>query len=198
MTAEQPVTRRNLRKRGPCLTRRISKSFDDGIFVLFTGINRNSQKISKLKLDAEEWQNKHDDAADKIKKLEQEQLEKDNQIQALTRKNEVLEENLEKLEAEVSSHKATAEEATNLKTSNDNYTRKHQALEEELEASDRELKETTAKLRETDVKAETLEKKVTSLEAEKEDLETKLEDLTAKYNAAKAELEEISAQLEAF
>ena len=48
-----------------------------------------------MKLDAEKWQEKSDELSDRIKELEQENLEKDNQIQALTRKNQVLEEEVE-------------------------------------------------------------------------------------------------------
>ena len=85
-----------------------------------------------MKLDAEKWQEKSDELGDRIKELEQENLEKDNQIQALTRKNQVLEEEVEKLETSLNEIKQTADESHSLKTSNDNYTKKNQVLEEEL------------------------------------------------------------------
>lgn len=156
-----------------------------------------NQKINNLKLDAEKWQEKSDEYADRVKELEQESLEKDHQIQALTRKNQVLEEQVEKLEGDLTEIKRTAEESHSLKTSNENYSKKNLVLEEELEEADKNLKETTEKLRETDIKAEQLERKVTTLESEKEEWERKYEELTEKYQAAKAELEEISQQLEA-
>ena len=113
------------------------------------------------------------------------------------RKNHVLEEQVEKLETDIDGIKKTADESHSLKTSNENYTKKNQVLEEELEEADKNLRETTAKLRETDIKAEQLERKVASLEAEKEEWERKYEDLTGQHAAAKAELDEISQQLEA-
>lgn len=135
--------------------------------------------------------------ADRIKELEQENLEKDHQIQALTRKNQILEEQVEKLETDITEVKETADQSHSLRTTNENYTKKNQVLEDELEEADKNLKETTAKLRETDIKAEQLERKVASLESEKEDLEKKFETLAEQHNAAKAELDEISQQLEA-
>lgn len=149
-----------------------------------------------MKLDAEKWQEKSDDLAVRIKELEQENLEKDHQIQALTRKNATLEENVEKLEADLEEFKQSAGESHSLKTTNDNYTKKNQLLEEELEASDKNLKETTEKLKETDIKAEQLERKVTSLETEKEEWEHKYEELSAQHLSVKAELDEIAQQLE--
>lgn len=150
-----------------------------------------------MKADAEKWQEKADEHADRIKTLEQETLDKDHQIQALTRKNEVLEEQVEKLEADMKEVKETASQSHLLQTSNENYTKKNQVLETELEEADRNLKETTAKLRDTDLKAEQLERKVASLEKEKDEWERKYEELTEKHHAAKAELDEISQQLEA-
>lgn len=150
-----------------------------------------------MKLDAEKWQEKSDELGDRIKELEQENLDKDHQIQALTRKNQVLEDQVEKLETDVSEIKETADQSHSLKTTNENYTKKISVLEEELEEADKNLKETTSKLRDTDIKAEQLDRKVASLESEKEDLEKKYEELTEKYNAAKSELDEISQQLEA-
>ena len=85
----------------------------------------------------------------------------------MTRKNQVLEEEVEKLETSLNEIKEAADESHSLKTSNENYTKKNQVLEEELEEADKNLKETTEKLRETDVKAEQLERKVASLESEK-------------------------------
>lgn len=148
-------------------------------------------------MDAEKWQEKSDELAAKIKELEQDNLDKEHQILALTRKNQVLEEQVEKLETDLEGIKQTADESHSLKTSNDNYTKKNQVLEEELEEADKNLRETTAKLRETDIKAEQLERKVASLEAEKDEWERKFEDLTTQHSAAKAELDEISQQLEA-
>ena len=54
----------------------------------------------------------------------------------------------------------SADESHSLKTSNENYTKKNQVLEEELEEADKNLKETTEKLRETDVKAEQLKERL--------------------------------------
>ena len=64
-----------------------------------------------MKLDAEKWQEKSDELSDRIKELEQENLEKDNQIQALTRKNQVLEEEVEKLETSLNEIKEAADES---------------------------------------------------------------------------------------
>lgn len=149
-----------------------------------------------MKEEAEQWQEKADESAAKVKALEQDLLEKENEIKALTTRNQALEETQETLEGELEQHKKIAGDATHLETSNENALKKNAALEEELEASDKTLKETTAKLREMDVKVETLENKVASLEAEKEDLETKLEAVEEKYTKANAELEEITKELE--
>lgn len=131
-----------------------------------------------------------------MKALEQELLERENEIKSLTTRNQTLEESNEKLQDELDNHKKIAGDATHLETSNENALKKNAALEEELEASDKTLKETTAKLRETDIKVETLENKVTSLEGEKEALEAQLEAVEAKYTKANAELEEITKELE--
>lgn len=150
-----------------------------------------------MKLEAEEWQEKHDGVNDKVKQLEQENMDKTHEIQALTRKNQVLEEQLEKTEAELVENKATANESTSLKTSNENYNKKIQTLEEEIEESNDNLKKTTELLRESDLKLEQANKKIESLEAEKDDSEKKLEELEAKYAKAKEELEAITLELDA-
>lgn len=155
------------------------------------------QKINGFKLEAEKWQEKADELAENIKVLQQDNDEKDNQIASLNRKNVILEEEVEKLESNLTEVKATANESHSLQASNENYTKKLQVLEQELDEADKNLKETTAKLRETDIRAEQLERKVTSLEAEKEEAEKKYEALAEQYNAAKGELDEITQQLEA-
>lgn len=157
---------------------------------------QTNQKLNSLKLETEAAQSKADEYSDRVKQLEQDVMQRDQEIASLTHKNTLLETEVEELETHLKDAKGAAEEGAATGSQNESLVKKISLLEDELEASDRNLRETTEKLRQTDVKAEHLERRVTSVEAERDEWEKKFEDLSEKYASAKAELEEITLQLE--
>jgi tropomyosin, fungi type len=69
-------------------------------------------------------------------------------------------------------------------------------LKETTEKSSFDNIQANDRLRQVDVKADYLERKVTSLERERDELEKKLDEMTEKYKAAKSELDDVNAQLD--
>ncbi len=103
------------------------------------------QKMNQLRLSAEESQAKSEEFAVKVKTLEQENLQKEQEIVSLTHKNSVLEAEVEKFETQVKELKATASEGQQHGTQNETLTRRLQLLEEEAEEADRTLREANEK-----------------------------------------------------
>lgn len=81
----------------------------------------------------------------KVKALEQENTAKEQEIRSLTHKNGVLEQDLEKVEAEVKKLKTEVGEMGHHGTQNESLQRRLQILEEEAEESDRNIRETNDK-----------------------------------------------------
>jgi len=154
------------------------------------------EKINALKLEADSAHEKHEQSEVQVKKLQDEILQKDQEIASLTHKNSVLESEVAALEGRLDEAKVQADQGAQHGSHNESLTKKISLIETELEESDRNLRETTEKLRQTDVKAEHFEKKVTSVEKERDEWEVKYEKLAEQYAAAKAELEDIQSQLE--
>ena len=76
----------------------------------------------------------------KVKALEQENLTKDQEIRSLSHKNQLLEEEVDKLETSLSEAKAASAEGSAHSKTNENLTRKLQILEDEAEEAQRKLK----------------------------------------------------------
>ena len=78
----------------------------------------------------------------KVKALEQENLTKDQEIRSLSHKNQLLEEEVDKLETSLSEAKAASAEGSAHSKTNENLTRKLQILEDEAEEAQKKLKST--------------------------------------------------------
>ena len=81
----------------------------------------------------------------KVKQLEAETTQKEQEITSLTHKNSVLEAEVEKLEGQVKIHKDEAGAGAQAGTQAESLQRKIQVLEEEAEESDRTIRELNEK-----------------------------------------------------
>ncbi|KAI9781948.1 MAG: hypothetical protein M1839_005541 [Geoglossum umbratile] len=151
--------------------------------------------MNSLRIEADEANTKVEDLKAKIKALEQENLQKEQEITSLSHRNQVLEAEVDKLEVKVKDAKAAADEGTAHGTLNETLQRKLQILEEEAEEADKNLRETNDKLRQTDVKAGHYERKVAALEASRDQWETKYEEMSKKFNDVKKELDEYISEI---
>lgn len=103
------------------------------------------QKMNTLRIEADENQAKAEELAAKVKTLEQENLAKEQEITSLTHRNQLLEAEVEKLEAGIKEAKIAAGESSQHGQQNEALTRKLQLLEEEAEQADKTLRETNEK-----------------------------------------------------
>lgn len=103
------------------------------------------QKMNALRIEADENQTKAEEAQAKIKSLEQENLQKEQEITSLTHRNQLLEGEVEKLETGVKEAKNLAGESAQHGQQNETLTRRLQLLEEEAEEADKTLRETNEK-----------------------------------------------------
>lgn len=101
--------------------------------------------MNQLRLEADEAAAKVEDLQSKIKVLEQENLQKEQEITSLSHKNSVLESEVDKLETQVKELKSAAEDGAQTGTQNETLTRRLQLLEEEAEEADKTLRETNEK-----------------------------------------------------
>lgn len=104
-----------------------------------------SQKLTALRVEADNAVSRAEEAEAKNKKYEQSLLEKDQEITSLQHKLSILDADLEKAEAKIADSKAATEEGEHSKTANEGLTRKIQLLEEELDAAEKNVKETVEK-----------------------------------------------------
>lgn len=101
--------------------------------------------MNALRVEADESAAKVEELSTKIKSLEQENLQKEQEITSLQHKNSVLEQEVEKLEKLHGDAKQAADESAQHGTQNDALQRKLQLLEEEAEENDKQLRETNEK-----------------------------------------------------
>ena len=101
--------------------------------------------MEALRLEADESHGKVEELQTKVKTLEQENLQKEQEITSLQHKNSVLEKEVEKLEDMHGKAKKDADESAQHGTQNESLTRKVQLLEEEAEENDKNLRETNEK-----------------------------------------------------
>ncbi len=104
-----------------------------------------NQKMNALRLEADENQAKAEELQTKVKTLEQENLQKEQEITSLTHRNQLLEAEVEKLETGIKEAKSAAGESAQHGQQNESLTRRLQLLEEEAEAADKTLRETNEK-----------------------------------------------------
>jgi tropomyosin, fungi type len=103
------------------------------------------QKMNSLRIEADENAAKAEELKEKVKKLEQDNLQKEQEITSLNHRNSLLESEVEKLETGIKEAKALASESSGHSTQNEALTRKLQVLEEEAEQADKTLRETNEK-----------------------------------------------------
>ena len=103
------------------------------------------QRLTQLRVEADNAVTRAEDAEGKNKKYEQDILSKDQEITSLTHKVSVLEADIEKMESKLRESKESAQDAEANKTTNDALTRKVTLLEEELDTAEKNLKEVTEK-----------------------------------------------------
>ena len=101
--------------------------------------------MNSLRIEADENASKAEELKTKVKTLEQENLQKEQEITSLTHRNQLLEGEVEKLETGVKEAKALASESSQHGQQNEALTRRLQLLEEEAETSDKTLRETNDK-----------------------------------------------------
>ncbi len=101
--------------------------------------------MSSLRLEADEANQKAEELAARVKTLEQENLAKEQEITSLSHRNQVLESEVEKLEATVAEVKAKLDDSGHKGRENEALTRKIQILEDEAEQADRTIRETNEK-----------------------------------------------------
>lgn len=101
--------------------------------------------MNALRLEADESGAKVEELSSKVKSLEQENLQKEQEITSLQHKNSVLEQEVDKLENLHKDAKAAADESAQHGTTNETLQRRLQLLEEEAETNDKNLRETNEK-----------------------------------------------------
>ncbi len=103
------------------------------------------QKMNSLRIEADENASKAEELKTKVKALDQENLQKEQEITSLTHRNQLLESEVDKLETGVKEAKTLAGESAQHGQQNEALTRKLQLLEEEAESADKTLRETNEK-----------------------------------------------------
>jgi tropomyosin, fungi type len=174
-----------------------------------------NKKMNALRIEADENQSKAEELQTKVKALEQENLSKEQEITSLTHRNQLLEAEVEKLEAALKEAKGIAGESAQHGAQNEALTRRLQLLEEEAEEADKTIRETNEKyvyplasaiasldanyacdrLRQTDVKAGHYERKVQALEQDRDQWEAKYEEMAKKHGDLQKELHELEVSM---
>lgn len=103
------------------------------------------QKLNSLRVEADAAIERAEEAESKNKRLEQDSLQKEQEITSLQHKLSLMETELEKAEGKLQDHKVNAEEQDSSKSNVDNLSRKITMLEDELDATEKNLRETTEK-----------------------------------------------------
>jgi len=101
--------------------------------------------MAALRLEADESAAKAEEYKTKVKTLETETTQKEQEITSLAHKNQVLEGEVEKLEALVKTYKDEAGAGAQAGSQAESMQRKIQVLEEEAEESDRTIRELNEK-----------------------------------------------------
>lgn len=101
--------------------------------------------MEALRVEADESSAKVDELKSKVKTLEQENLQKEQEITSLQHKLSVAEGEVEKLETAHGDAKRAVDESAQAGTQNESLQRKVQLLEEEAEENDKTLRETNEK-----------------------------------------------------
>jgi tropomyosin len=103
------------------------------------------KRMNALRVEADEAHDQVEELKAKVKALEQENLSKEQEITSLNHRNQLLEEEVEKLESSVKDAKDAANQSAQHDTQNEALQRRVQLLEEEAEENDKTLRETNEK-----------------------------------------------------
>jgi cell division protein FtsB len=101
--------------------------------------------MNALRIEADESSSKAEEYKARVKTLEAENTQKEQEITSLSHKNQVLESEVEKLETSVKTYKDEAAGGAASSTQAESLQRKIQVLEEEAEESDRTIRELNEK-----------------------------------------------------
>jgi tropomyosin len=101
--------------------------------------------MAALRLEADTANTKVEELQAKVKTLEQENLQKEQELTSLQHKNRLLEEEVDKLETGIKEAKSLADESSAHGTHAEALQRRLQLLEEEAEEADKNLRETNDK-----------------------------------------------------
>jgi tropomyosin len=101
--------------------------------------------MQALRLEADDSAQKAEEYKNKLKTLETENTQKEQEITSLSHKNQVLESEVEKLEGQVKTFKDEAGAGAGASSQVEAMQRKIQVLEEEAEESDRTIRELNEK-----------------------------------------------------
>jgi tropomyosin, fungi type len=104
-----------------------------------------AKKMQALRVEADEHQAKREELQVRVKTLEQDALAKEQEITSLTHRNQLLEGEVEKLEAGLKEAKDAAGQSAQHGQQNESLQRRLQLLEEEAEEADKTLRETNDK-----------------------------------------------------
>ncbi|PVU90936.1 hypothetical protein BB559_003475 [Furculomyces boomerangus] len=159
-------------------------------------MDKLKDKINSIRLEAEAASARADAAEMALKQLNDQQTEREHEINSLTNRVSMLEEELERKDAKIAETKQLVEDNENSKNAGDTLSKRIHMLEEKLEEAELELQQTKEKLRNMDIKADTLERTVAQMENERNDFERKHEELNEKYIKIKEEHEETIKALE--
>ena len=100
------------------------------------------QRLTQLRLEADNAVARAEEAEAKNKTLQQELLSKEQDIQSLTHRLSNAESQLDKAEGQISAAKLVHDEHETSKTTNEGLQRKIQLLEDELDKAEKNLKDT--------------------------------------------------------
>jgi len=101
--------------------------------------------MNQLRLEADEASSKVEELQARVKTLEQENLQKEQEITSLQHKNNVLEGEVDKLEGLIADYKKASTDGETHASTAESLTRKVQLLEDEAEAADKALREANEK-----------------------------------------------------
>jgi len=152
-------------------------------------------RMDALRTELDEAKEKAAELNEKVKVLQQENLAKEQEIRSLSHRNQLLEEEIEKMGGSLKEAKDAAKVNAQNDTQNEALQRRLQLLEEEAEEADKTMRETVDKLRQTDVKAGHYERKVQALEASRDQWETKYEEMAKKHTKLQDELRDLEVSI---
>jgi len=107
--------------------------------------NAVAQKMQALRLEADDNAAQAEELKKKLKTLEQENLDKEQEIKSLSHRNNLLEGEVDKLEGQLKDAKSAVAEGAQSGVQSEGLQRRLQLLEEEAENADKTLKETIEK-----------------------------------------------------